>query len=148
MKKTVKSTLMIMIIAAAYAAAMAVFTVEDSGNFHDSLETGRTAASIDDSRTFHGFFACNALNGTSAELKSTEKEVLVYRNSFQNLGYNPAAAKRPGGSGLKWTADNTAGNSLSAKYFFYQRNDCWLRRKIVYELQQGSCETFGILHLD
>ena len=125
MKTTVKTALMIIMTAAAYAAAMAFFTIEDTAEYacRTTGECGTAGTSSEDFRTFHGFIAYNALNGTSAELKATEKEVLVYRNSFQNLGYNPASEKRPGGIGFKWAADNTINNSLSTKYFFFLHND-------------------------
>ena len=73
---------------------------------------------------FRGFFAYNALNGTSEQINASDnRQVLVYRNTYGGpAGYNPASSKRQHSPGLKWLLEGGITHSFPEKYYFLQHN--------------------------
>lgn len=106
----------IAIIAVAFFMS-GILSREPAGN---SPHTG------EDLHSFNGLIAYNALNGTAEEIHTADRQVVAFRNSFQNSGYNTAASKRPVPNWFKWSLENPSISCYSTKYYFLSHNSEFL----------------------
>ena len=117
------------IIIAASAAiltctALMISAAEFSGSC--SGETGTETQSADNilkDSGFTGFIAYNALNGTSEQIGTADRQVLVFRNSFNGTSlYQHAASKRQVSLNDKWHHEAGITHSFPARYYIMHHN--------------------------
>ena len=77
------------------------------GSGHCSTHSDDNAPGSEDLHSFQGLIAHNALKGTTEQIHTTDRQVIVYRNSFPNSGYNVISSKRPVSISLKWSPDKS-----------------------------------------
>lgn len=118
------------IIIAASAAiltctALMISAAEFSGSC--SGETGTETQSADNNilkdSGFTGFIAYNALNGTSEQIGTADRQVLVFRNSFNGTSlYQHAASKRQVSLNDKWHHEAGITHSFPERYYIMHHN--------------------------
>ena len=70
-----------------------------------------------------GFIAYNAIKGTSEKIQTPDRQVYLYRNSYNGpAGYSQATSKRQSGSGFKWSLVHSINHSLLNRYYFLTHN--------------------------
>ena len=116
MKKLLYMIFMAVAFAAIYHAEMIpaaeLSACMENVSSQDNRSSGTCNTIKDDG--FRGFFAYNALNGTSEQINASDnRQVLVYRNTYGGpAGYNPASSKRQHSPGLKWLLEGGNVNIL------------------------------------